>query len=52
MLLEKSGEITPERMKTWSQSENNAHIVDVTGDENKVQRCKESITQEPRMLGL
>jgi len=23
MLLEKSGEITPERMRRWSQSENN-----------------------------
>ena len=26
MLLEKSGEITPERMKGWSQSENNAQL--------------------------
>ena len=26
MLLEKSGEITPERMKGWSQSENNAQV--------------------------
>ena len=25
-LLEKSGEITPERMKGWSQSENNAQL--------------------------
>ena len=26
MLLEKSGEITPERMKRWTQSENNAQL--------------------------
>ena len=26
MLLEISGEITPERMKGWSQSENNTHL--------------------------
>ena len=26
MLLEKSGEITPERMKRWSQSENNTEL--------------------------
>ena len=26
MLLEKSGEITPERRKRWSQSENNAQL--------------------------
>ena len=26
MLLEKSGEITPERMKSWSQSKNNAQL--------------------------
>ena len=26
MLLEKSGEITPERMKGWSQSENNTQL--------------------------
>ena len=26
MLLEISGEITPERMKGWSQSKNNTHL--------------------------
>ena len=26
MLLQKSGEITPERMKRWTQSENNAQF--------------------------
>ena len=39
MLLEKSGEITPERMKRWSQSKNFS-VVDVTGDGSKVQCCK------------
>ena len=41
MLLEISGEITPERMKGWSQSKNNTQFVDVTGDRSKVQCCKE-----------
>ena len=40
MLLEINGEITPERMKRWSQSKNNP-VVDVTGDRSKVQCCKE-----------
>ena len=40
MLLEISGEITPERMKGWSQSKNYP-AVDVTGDRSKVQCCKE-----------
>ena len=39
MLLEISGEITPERMKRQSQSKTTA--VDVTGDGSKVQSCKE-----------
>ena len=40
MLLEISGEITPERMKGWSQSKNYP-AVDVTGDRSKVRCCKE-----------
>ena len=40
MLLEISEEITPERMKGWSQSKNNP-AVDVTGDRSKVQCCNE-----------
>ena len=37
MLLEISEEITPERMKRWSQSKNNIQfVVDVTGDGSKV----------------
>ena len=39
-LLEISGEITPERMKGWSQRKNNP-VVDGTGDRNKIQCCKE-----------
>ena len=44
MLMEISGEITPERMKRQSQSKKkkNKHpVVDVTGDRSKVQCCKE-----------
>ena len=41
MLLEKSGEITPETRKRQSPSENNSPVVDVTGDGSKVQCCKE-----------
>ena len=36
MLLEISGEITPERMKGWSQSKKQHPVVDVTGDRSKV----------------
>ena len=41
MLLEISGEVTPERMKRWSQSKKQHPVVDVTGDRSKVQCCKE-----------
>ena len=44
MLLEISGEITPERMKGWSQSKKKKKkypAVDVPGDRSKVQCCKE-----------
>ena len=41
MLLEKSGEITPERMKRWSQNENNAQLWMWSGAESKVWCCKE-----------
>ena len=39
--MEFSGEITPERMKGWSQSKKQYPVVDVTGDRNKVRCCKE-----------
>ena len=41
MLLEISGEITPERMKGWSQSKKQYPVVGVTGDKSKVRCCKE-----------
>ena len=41
MLLEISGEITPERIKGWSQSKKQYPVVDVTGDRSKVRCCKE-----------
>ena len=41
MLLEISGEITPERMKGWSQSKKQDPGVDGTADTSKVQCCKE-----------
>ena len=41
MLLEKSGETTPERMKRQSQRKKQHPLVDVTGDGSKVRCCKE-----------
>ena len=41
MLLEISGEITPERRKRWSQHKKQHPVVDVTGDRSKVQCGKE-----------
>ena len=41
MLLEKNGEITPERMNRQSQSKQQHPVVNVTGDGSKVQCCKE-----------
>ena len=42
VLLEISGEITPERMKGCSQKKKKKHpVVDVTGDRSKVPCCKE-----------
>ena len=41
MLLEISGEITPERMKRWSQRRKQHSAVNVTGDGRKVRCCKE-----------
>ena len=40
MLLEINGEITPERMKGWSQSKQYP-VVDVTGDRSMIRCCKE-----------
>ena len=42
MLLEISGEITPERIKGQSQRKKKKNpVVDVTGDGSKVRCCKE-----------
>ena len=41
MLLEISGEITPERMKGWKQRKKQHLVVDGTGDRSKAQCCKE-----------
>ena len=41
MLLEIRGEITPERIKGWSQSKKQYPVVDVTGDRRKVPCCKD-----------
>ena len=40
MLVEISGEITPERMKGWNQTKQYP-VADVTGDRSKVRCCKE-----------
>ena len=41
MLLEKIGQIAPERIKRQSQRKKQCPVVDVTGDRNKVWCCKE-----------
>ena len=40
MLLEKSGEIAPERMRRLSRSRNDTQLC-MSGDESKVRCCKE-----------
>ena len=47
MILENSGEITPERMKRQSQRKKQHPVVDVTGDGSKVQCYKEHYCIEP-----
>ena len=41
MLLDKSGETGPERMKRLSQRKKQCPVVDVTGNGSKVRCCKE-----------
>ena len=49
---EKSGEITPERMKRQSQSKNKQHpVVDVMSDGSKVRCYKEQYGNKYEMLG-
>ena len=49
--MEISGEITPERMKGWSQSKNNAQLWVWLVMEVKSDAVKSNIAQEPGMLG-
>ena len=51
MLLEISGEITPERMKGWSQSKNNTQSWMGLVIEARSDAVKSSIAQEPGMAG-
>ena len=41
MLLEKSGEITPEKNEETEPKQKQCPVVDVTGDGSKVRCCKE-----------
>ena len=47
MLLEISGEITPERMKSWSQSKNNIQLSMERVIEARFDAVKSNITQPP-----
>ena len=51
MLLEISGEITPDRMKGWSQSKNNSQLWMGLVIEAKFDAIKSNIAKEPGMLG-
>ena len=54
MLLEKTGEIIPlisgERMKRWSQSENNTQLLMLLVMEVESDAVKNNIAQEPGIL--
>ena len=51
MLLEISEEITPERMKGWSQSKNNTQLCIGLVIEARSDAVKSNIAKEPGMLG-
>ena len=51
MLLENNGEITPERMKRWSKSENSAQLWMCLVIEAKSYAVKSNIALGPGMLG-
>ena len=51
MLLEISGETTPERMKRWSQSKNNTQLWMGLVIEEGFDAVKGNIAKEPGMLG-
>jgi len=50
MLLEISGEITPKRMKGWSQSKNNTQLRMRLEIEAGFDAVKSNITEEPGLL--
>ena len=50
MLWEISGEITPERMKTQSQSKNNTHLWMGLVTKVKSDAIKNNVVEEPGML--
>ena len=52
MLPEISGEMTPERMKGWSQSKNNNQLWMGLVIEKTFNAVKSNIAKEPGMLGL
>ena len=51
MLLKISAEITPERMKRWSQSKNNTQLWMGLEMEARSNAVQSNIAQESRMLG-
>ena len=51
MLLESSGEITPERMKRQSQSKNNTQLWMRLVMEVKSDAVKSNIAKKPKLLG-
>ena len=51
MLLEVSGQISPERMKGWSQSKNNTQLWMGLVIETRFNAVKSNIAQESGMLG-
>ena len=51
MLLEINGEITPERMKGWSQCKNNTQVWMGLMIEERSVAVKSNIALEPGMLG-
>ena len=51
MLLEISGEITPERMKGWSQSKNSTQLQILLVIEARSDAVKSNIAYEPGMSG-
>ena len=51
MLLEISGEITPEKNEGMEPKQKQYPVVDMTADRSKVKCCKEQYWKEPGMAG-